>query len=64
MAQEKNSNSNKKIAAPRIKADNSSGSFQRADYWEYCDNCGFKLVVKKCELICPRCGFFHSCSEP
>ncbi|RQW08551.1 MAG: hypothetical protein EH225_00145 [Calditrichaeota bacterium] len=37
---------------------------QKADYWEYCDNCGARLIARKCELICPRCGFFRSCSEP
>jgi hypothetical protein len=38
--------------------------FQRIDYWEYCDNCGQKLIIRKCEFICENCGFFHSCSEP
>ncbi len=38
--------------------------FQKDDFWEYCDNCGQHLIVRKCELICPKCGFFHSCSEP
>ena len=38
--------------------------FQRIDYWEYCDNCGEKLVIHKCEFVCEKCGFFHSCSEP
>ena len=40
------------------------GDFQRIDYWEYCDNCGQKLIIRKCEFICENCGFFHSCSEP
>jgi len=38
--------------------------FQSSDFWEYCDNCGEKLISRKCELICIKCGFFHSCSEP
>jgi len=38
--------------------------FCKNDYWEICDNCGHKLIVRKCELICEKCGFFHSCSEP
>ena len=38
--------------------------FQTTNFWEYCDNCGQKLVTRKCEFICPACGFFHSCSEP
>lgn len=42
----------------------SNSDFQRSDYWEYCDNCGHRLIARKCELICPKCGFLHSCSEP
>ncbi len=33
-------------------------------FWQYCVNCGNELISKKCKLICPQCGFFHSCSEP
>ena len=33
-------------------------------YWQYCANCGTKLDSRKCKLICPKCGFYHSCSEP
>ena len=33
-------------------------------YWQYCVNCGTLLEGRKCKLICPRCGFYHSCSEP
>jgi hypothetical protein len=33
-------------------------------YWRYCDNCGAKLENFRCRLVCPKCGFFHSCSEP
>ncbi len=33
-------------------------------YWVYCDNCGTRLQNFRCRLICPQCGFFHSCSEP
>jgi Zn finger protein HypA/HybF involved in hydrogenase expression len=33
-------------------------------YWQYCVNCGTKLEGRKCKLICPKCGFYHSCSEP
>jgi Zn finger protein HypA/HybF involved in hydrogenase expression len=38
--------------------------FQLDNFWEYCDNCGQKLVPRKCEYVCPACGFFRSCSEP
>ncbi len=33
-------------------------------YWQYCVNCGTKLDSRKCKLYCPKCGFYHSCSEP
>lgn len=33
-------------------------------FWQYCVNCGNELISKKCKLICPNCGFYHSCSEP
>ena len=33
-------------------------------YWQYCVNCGTVLQSRKCKLICPKCGFYHSCSEP
>jgi rubrerythrin len=33
-------------------------------YWQYCDNCGHRLESIRCRLVCPKCGFFHSCSEP
>jgi hypothetical protein len=33
-------------------------------YWQYCVNCGTILQSRKCKLICTKCGFYHSCSEP
>ena len=33
-------------------------------YWQYCVNCGTRLQSRKCKLFCPKCGFYHSCSEP
>ena len=51
-----------RIKDPEIKL--SQKDFQLNNFWEYCDNCGGKLVPRKCEYVCPACGFFHSCSEP
>jgi hypothetical protein len=33
-------------------------------YWQYCVTCGTLLEGRKCKLVCPKCGFYHSCSEP
>ncbi len=33
-------------------------------FWQYCVNCGTRLDSRKCKLFCPKCGFYHSCSEP
>jgi predicted RNA-binding Zn-ribbon protein involved in translation (DUF1610 family) len=41
-----------------------SPKVQEDHYWQYCVNCGTKLEGRKCKLICPKCGFYHSCSEP
>jgi hypothetical protein len=27
-------------------------NFQSVDYWEYCDNCGQKLIIRKCGFVC------------
>jgi len=40
------------------------GDGSAGHYWQYCVNCGTMLEGRKCKLICPRCGFYHSCSEP
>ncbi len=30
---------------------------------EYCPRCSAKLLSHRCKLLCPRCGYFMSCSE-
>lgn len=28
-----------------------------------CPNCQRRLEARKCKAICPRCGYFDSCSD-
>ena len=42
----------------------SAPSREKFHSWQYCVNCGTLLEGRKCKLICPKCGFYHSCSEP
>lgn len=54
-------------ATPGTKAtpiENVAAPADACHYWQYCVNCGAKLESRKCKLFCPRCGFYHSCSEP
>jgi hypothetical protein len=30
---------------------------------QFCPVCSSRLVSQKCKMICPRCGYFMSCSE-
>jgi ribosomal protein S27AE len=33
------------------------------DISEYCPQCGVELFGNHCKLICPRCGYYMSCSD-
>jgi hypothetical protein len=30
---------------------------------QFCPVCSSRLISQKCKMICPRCGYFMSCSE-
>lgn len=44
--------------------DSRDGKREDLHYWQYCVNCGTLLEGRKCKLFCPKCGFYHSWSEP
>jgi hypothetical protein len=33
------------------------------EHWRFCPQCGHELINEKCELRCPRCHYFISCSD-
>jgi len=39
------------------------GGEREAQPLDYCPNCSEKLASQHCKMICPRCGFFLSCSD-
>jgi len=32
-------------------------------YWDFCPNCGGRLVNQRCKYRCLRCHYFVSCSD-
>jgi hypothetical protein len=64
MMKKKKSQINKDQSEIELSIQMGEKDFCKDYYWEICDNCGHKMIVKKCKLICEKCGFFHSCSEP
>jgi hypothetical protein len=30
---------------------------------EFCPACAARLESRHCKMVCPRCGYFMSCSE-
>lgn len=35
----------------------------KAEPGQYCPNCSMKLRESRCQLKCPQCGFYLSCSD-
>lgn len=44
-------------------ADSSAEEAETGNYWDYCPNCGHRLVNEGCKYRCTRCRYFMSCSD-
>jgi hypothetical protein len=40
-----------------------TGPSQAAELMRTCANCGSRMEVRKCKLICTSCGYFLSCAD-
>ncbi len=36
---------------------------EKKDISQYCPQCGIELQGNHCKLLCPRCGYYMSCSD-
>jgi len=36
---------------------------ERKDISQYCPQCAIELQGHHCKLLCPRCGYYMSCSD-
>lgn len=44
-------------------ADSPAEEAETDNYWDYCPNCGHRLVNEGCKYRCTRCRYFMSCSD-
>jgi hypothetical protein len=43
-----------KLAEPKV---------EKKDVSQYCPQCSVELQGNHCKLLCPRCGYYMSCSD-
>ena len=48
------SSTDTELAKPKLKT---------KDISQYCPQCGVELQGNHCKLLCPRCGYYMSCSD-